>query len=527
MMALADRLRLHLDHIDPSRAHLRVGVQGVFAVGLAAFGIYLTPLWPKTALLGPFLAIILHVVLLVGGGGLARELRLIAVSAVWFGAAIAFGTLVPDTSPWFFPAVAALGLVSGLAVAFGPVGGVIGALGFVAFSLASTAGPSAGSEAERAGGLVIGLAATLAVLVPVHLVGRTLRLADLATPDDAPAIRSPLPLEKGVLIHALRLALTAVAAAGIAELLGIHHPLWVLLTVAIVLQRRLGETLMRGALRMTGTVVGAVLGWAIALAVGPDQTVWLAAALPILIVAIYFYVPVNYVAGIACVTMVVLFVYALLGQPLTASALERLTDTMLAALIGIVVSLVLIPESVVIGARGTIADFLVEAGRQYRRAMDSALGGPAGPYDTSDAGFLVLADAAVREADFARWEAIPGRRLFMLRRDIGRLVGELQSAIRDVGRARAGVAPGPSSEHAAAEAARVADLLSTFAETVREGRTPDAELHAALENLLASTARYPEVLGPERRAIAGLLDRFVGVQDRRFALPEKVRRGSS
>ena len=67
--------------------------------------------------------------------------------------------------------------------------------------------------------------------------------------------------------HALRLGVTATAAAALPTLLSLPHGAWVALTAMVILKPNFGGTYQQAKQRMVGTVAGSVVGAVLAAAV--------------------------------------------------------------------------------------------------------------------------------------------------------------------------------------------------------------------------------------------------------------------
>lgn len=516
-------MRRHFDAVDPTRSHARAGVQCVFAILLALGILALTPHWPAFIVWTCYWPVIISRGVLSGPGTVFRELRTTGAIILLHGAAIVVGTLTPVGNDWFFPIVGAIGFLAGMGIAFGNVGKMVASTSLIAFALASAEGGNIGVVVDRLYAGSFGIIASVIVLILGHVIGHRAGLAEFrgARPAIPPFHLFP-SVDKGTVLHAARLAVTALSAAAVATLMGIDHPAWVILTIAAILQRRLGETMKRGAHRFAGTLIGALIGWAIASAVGPDNAIWLLLLAPFVLVAVFIFVPANYIVGIALVTTFILFVYAVMGNALTASAFERLFDTLVAAVIGVVVSIVLIPESAVVGLRRAVIDFLRHAAVEYPRALFGADDRNPADADRPANAFKSAARLAAKEISLAEWEAIPGRPIVGLRQELRRLVTAIYRHIERLSNLTQGAQNEMSPEQELLlrnEAEAVQGLFRQLEAHFVHRRPPEAKVVADASALLAAARKaslpYAEARIPLIEALVDLLEllgrRYQGV----------------
>lgn len=158
-------------------------------------------------------------------------------------------------------------------------------------------------------------------------------------PEKDPALPvEPLAPLRRRLIVAGRMVGGAALALFISRALGVEHPAWAALGAMAVMQgARLHISMNRALQRMAGTVVGALLAWAI---LTLEPSVWtLIAVICFMQVLTEVVIGVNYGLGQICVTpMALLMSYLAARGALDASiAGERVIDTLLGALIGMVV----------------------------------------------------------------------------------------------------------------------------------------------------------------------------------------------
>lgn len=179
-----------------------------------------------------------------------------------------------------------------------------------------------------------GLCACMVCLCTDWLRRETLGKLDLPQP-----VRHPIRKE---LIVAARITLGAGLAAFISYAAGWHHPAWAAIGATAVMQgTHLHITMSRSLQRMAGTIAGAVLCWWI---LAQEPSFWVVVAW---IVAFQFITEVlmgfNYALGQLTVTPMALLMTSL-ASPAQAGInlpLERVMDTVLGAVLGILFAVIL------------------------------------------------------------------------------------------------------------------------------------------------------------------------------------------
>lgn len=527
MRPFADRLRRHIDDIDPTRAHARVGIQAGIAIALSVLTVWPTSLWPQQLSWAAIFAWVVNLAIASRTGSLRHELIVAVAVAATSAAALALGTYVHAGTGWFLPAAVAVGFLTGLGIGFDVVGRKIGIVAFAVFALAATLNPGTSDIGQRLVSGAIGFTIALAVIVAIHLAGRALRFADFGYPRPPPHVFKLFPcFDRQTLSYALRLATAVLVASVVAELLEIDHPLWMMLTIVIVMQRRLGDTLIKGVQRASGTLVGVVAGWIIVSLAGAGNAVWLLLLVPVFVVGRYLYVPANYAIGMACSSAFVILAYAALGAPVGASAFERLADTLVAAVIGIAASLFIVPERAGEAARLALIAFFRGAAVQYRRALSAALGEKGECLDDTRAAFEAQARRAAREIAVALWEAMPGRRIFGLRREIrvqgGTIFREIRDLGEEVGAASRRVDPAVAAQ-LREEGEAIARLLEDLAASVEDKRGALPEAEAEASRLLADIRASGGPFAERRIRLLEAIVAFQSIQRRRFPGPVVAR----
>lgn len=165
-----------------------------------------------------------------------------------------------------------------------------------------------------------------------------LRIRELAKTKPVPTVRRPF---RNIVIAGTRIGAGAAAAALIAYAAGWSHPSWAAIGATAVMQGgHLHITMHRALQRMAGTLVGSLLVWLI---LSAEPPFWLI----VIAIAIFQYITeiiigYNYALGQITVTpMALLMTYlATPGANAAQMSIERVFDTMLGAILGIVFAVV-------------------------------------------------------------------------------------------------------------------------------------------------------------------------------------------
>lgn len=159
-------------------------------------------------------------------------------------------------------------------------------------------------------------------------------------------LRPRLALRRVHLALALRITLAAVVALVVAQAVNLPLPLWTVLTAVIVTQMSVGRSLKATADYLLGTVGGALYGGLVAIVI-PHQSEW--ALLAVLIVSV---APLALFAAlrpnmnvVPITAIIVLLVPTITHATPFYSAFYRVLEVGLGAIIGLVVSFVVLPSS--------------------------------------------------------------------------------------------------------------------------------------------------------------------------------------
>ena len=184
------------------------------------------------------------------------------------------------------------------------------------------------------------------------------------------------------------LGVQAVVATGLAmlaaRLLNVDHSNWVFWTAFAVIAGSTGESLRKMMLRVLGTVAGATIGVALALAT-PDNTVLVAlVATACIFLTIYFW-PISYPQMVFWLNIGFVMVYARLGAQEMDLLFARPSTTLLGALVAALVVVFVFPIRTADRFRAAAARFLAAVDGYVAAFVDAVTGGDGQPLDAAQA----------------------------------------------------------------------------------------------------------------------------------------------
>ncbi|QKG57702.1 FUSC family protein [Hymenobacter sp. BRD128] len=152
-----------------------------------------------------------------------------------------------------------------------------------------------------------------------------------------------LTLSSSVFRHAVRMAVACSVAFTVAELLWHgQHNYWILMTVTFMLKPGFSLTRERNIQRISGTLVGGVLGSLVLWAV-PDGDVRFGLLLVFMVIA-YSFQRTKYLVTVIFLTAYLLIMFSFLGLSYIGVIEERLTDTALGCAIALATAYLLFPR---------------------------------------------------------------------------------------------------------------------------------------------------------------------------------------
>ncbi|MCK0198743.1 FUSC family protein [Ancylobacter sp. 6x-1] len=333
----------HLLHPDQLRDSLSLSAQpslrnatlaGLQAALTAAIALPLVHLSPWSHLVG-FAALGALVALFGRFAPSRRRLRILLLSGLCQVLAV-FGM---STAAWLGAPMAAqlllLALACGLFL-FISVTGRFGAPGPLIFVFAAGASMSGGLEFGK---VVERTAATAIVAVLAWIVCLASEAFRHLPSPERPLPADPVPALGPRLVAAARSAVGAGIAIFAGHAIGANHPAWAAMGALAVMQgTHLHITMNRALQRMAGTMVGAVLAWALLM---QHPSVWtVIAVIVVLQLLTEMVIGINYAFGQFFVTpMALLMTYlGAAGAVGPEMAPERVLDTLLGAAVGILMA---------------------------------------------------------------------------------------------------------------------------------------------------------------------------------------------
>ncbi len=152
-----------------------------------------------------------------------------------------------------------------------------------------------------------------------------------------------LSLKSASFKHALRVAIVCGIGFILSKTVATgHHSYWILLTIIVILKPGFSLTKQRNFQRLTGTVVGGLIGLLILFFI-PDKTVQFFIML-VLMLFTYSFLRLNYVVSVIFMTPYVLIVFSFLGVELIHTVEERVLDTFIGSALAITSAFVIFPN---------------------------------------------------------------------------------------------------------------------------------------------------------------------------------------
>lgn len=136
--------------------------------------------------------------------------------------------------------------------------------------------------------------------------------------------------QRKFVVHGVRLAAVMVIATSISESVSLPHPYWLPMSVAWMSRPDRDGTVDRVLHRLTGTIVGLFITGGLALTFGPGTVGFLAISLIGAGIAIAF-IWANYAMAVTGVTMWIVAIFAMVGDPVVSTMGIRLGATICAA----------------------------------------------------------------------------------------------------------------------------------------------------------------------------------------------------
>lgn len=255
-------------------------------------------------------------------------------------AAVYLGSVLSEATLLAIVITAPIAFICGLAGAIGKRAAVGGLLALVIFSIYVGIPVSMADAAPTAALLGIGGLIQTIVTVMMGLIRGKHRIAVSAVAATSTTLRAKIgnPL---FLTHATRLAIIMTIATAVSENFNIPHPYWLPMSVAWMSKPDHDGTVDRVTHRLVGTVLGLLVTAGIVFASRPGDYGFLVLSLVGAAIAIAF-IWANYAVAVAGVTIWVVSLFGMVGDPVVTTVSVRLLATVAAAIL-VIAAIWLIP----------------------------------------------------------------------------------------------------------------------------------------------------------------------------------------
>lgn len=270
------------------------------------------------------------------------RLRGMLWTTLWLVGATLLGGLV---SPWLWPeliVVALVGLIGGYAGALGPRGTVIGILAMVVYTIFAGSDLTASETLKAAVLVAIGAGIHVLVTITPTLITHPRRLMQRTEHPPSAWARLDFRTRTDDLFwhHGVRLAIALVIGSALGHHIGWPHPYWIPMTIVWMSKPDTAGTVSRIVERIAGTLLG--LGVAIVLIDGiSDGTVAISLYTGIGVFIGLAFLTANYPIAVTGITLMVITLFSLQGEPVGETAPYRIAATLVAGVITAVIALTL------------------------------------------------------------------------------------------------------------------------------------------------------------------------------------------
>ncbi len=269
-----------------------------------------------------------------------RRWRTMLSTTAWICVGAALGGVSADIGWWQFLYLPLIAWAAGFAGAAGPRAAITGVLALVVFTVSDSA-PMTMHVAERNVALIGlgGLIMTLVAVVPA-VIRRPSLLATAFEPGPSVLrrMRPHLHYDDDFVRHGLRLALALTIGTLIGRISGWPHEFWIPMTVAWTTRPAFDGTVSRVIQRIIGTILGIAVSVVIieGLHLGPWGLVPLVGASTLLALV---FIWANYPIAVVGITVLVISLLGMMGDPVGATAGIRILATLIACAIALLASL--------------------------------------------------------------------------------------------------------------------------------------------------------------------------------------------
>jgi len=151
-----------------------------------------------------------------------------------------------------------------------------------------------------------------------------------------------LTLKSNNFRHALRISIATLLGYIVSIFLPLGHSYWILLTIIVILKPAYSLTKKRNYERLTGTVLGAVIGMLILYFIKDNQALFV--IMLVLMIGTYSLLRTNYMISVIFMTPYILVLFHLLSNASFQTIItDRITDTAIGSVIAFFANLILLP----------------------------------------------------------------------------------------------------------------------------------------------------------------------------------------
>jgi uncharacterized membrane protein YccC len=184
-------------------------------------------------------------------------------------------------------------------------------------------------------------------------------------------------------VNSIRGAVALAVAVAIADLSSVQHGFWVVLGTLSVLRTNAAATGATALRALAGTALGFVIGGALVLAIGSDQTaLWIAFPIAVLVAA---YAPgtAPFAIGQAAFTVVIAVLFNLIVPVGWKVGVVRIEDVAIGCAVSVVIGTLFWPRGVAAVVGDDLADAFRTGASYLTQAVQWATGAPASDPDTA------------------------------------------------------------------------------------------------------------------------------------------------
>lgn len=181
-------------------------------------------------------------------------------------------------------------------------------------------------------------------------------------------LKENFSLSSTIFRHSLRLAILMIVGILIGHFFHLQNSYWILLTIVVIMRPNYGLTKERSKQRIIGTIIGGIVALGLILLV-KNPWVYVVMGIVSLIVA-FSMLQKNYVGAAVFITLMVVFIYALI-QPNAINVIQfRIIDTIIGAVLAILGNKFILPAWEHLEIENTIAK-VIEKNIAYLKEIDS------------------------------------------------------------------------------------------------------------------------------------------------------------